>query len=262
MEVKPASPTEPDPPTRQFYVNVMTHLDEAKIPYVVGGGYAMAYYTGIARNTKDLDLFIRLKDRDRALKVLSIVGYRTEFFYEFWIAKVLSGDAFVDMLYNSGNGLCPVDDDWFKHSVEQEVLGYRTRLVPAEEQLFSKAFVQDRDRYDGADVAHLLLARADKMDWKRLLRRFESHERVLLSHLILFGYVYPCEKRAIPGWVMEHLMNAMKHEKTDQMERICLGTNVSQKGYGTAMREWGFVDGRLQPHGPLNEDQLRQLPEP
>ena len=55
MHVKPAAPTEPDPPTRQFYINVMTRLDEAKLPYVVGGGYAMAYYTGIARNTKDLE---------------------------------------------------------------------------------------------------------------------------------------------------------------------------------------------------------------
>jgi len=262
MEVKPASPTEPDPPTRQFYVNVMTRLDDAKIPYVVGGGYAMAYYTGIARNTKDLDLFIRLKDRDRALRVLANVGYRTEFFYEFWIAKALSGEAFVDILYNSGNGLCPVDDDWFKFGVDQEVLGYPTRLVPAEEQLWSKAFVQDRDRYDGADVAHLLLARADKMDWKRLVRRFERHERVLLAHLILFGYIYPREKLAIPGWVMEHLMNAIKHENAGTGQPVCFGTNISQKGYGTALREWGFVDGRLKPNGPLSEEQVRQLPEP
>jgi hypothetical protein len=30
-----------------------------KLEYLVGGGYAMAHYTGIARNTKDLDIFIR-----------------------------------------------------------------------------------------------------------------------------------------------------------------------------------------------------------
>src|SRR3954462_5632953 len=153
----PAMPIEPDPQTREFYVAALKKLDEAKIPYVVGGGYAMAYYTGIARNTKDLDLFIRASDRDQALKALEHAGYRTEFFYEFWIAKALSGETFVDILYNSGNGLCPVDDDWFKHSVKHEILGYPTRLIPAEEQLHSKAFVQDRDRFDGTDVAHLLL---------------------------------------------------------------------------------------------------------
>ena len=72
----------------------------------------MAYYTGIARNTKDLDLFIRPQDRDRTLTTLTAAGYRTEFFYPFWIAKALCGEAFIDLLYNSGNGLCPVDDDW------------------------------------------------------------------------------------------------------------------------------------------------------
>src|SRR3954454_15673381 len=237
MTIQPAQPHPPDARTRDFYVDAMRTLDDARVRYVVGGGYAMAYYTGIARNTKDLDLFIRLKDRDRALRMLANVGYRTEFFYEFWIAKALSGEAFVDILYNSGNGLCPVDDDWFKFGVDQEVLGYPTRLVPAEEQLWSKAFVQDRDRYDGADVAHLLLARADKMDWKRLLRRFHKHERVLFAHLILFGYIYPSEKRNVPGWVMEHLIDAIKHEPAKLDERVCWGTNISQKGYGSALSE-------------------------
>ena len=260
MDVKPCAPTEPDPPTRQFYVNVMSRLDDAKIPYVVGGGYAMAFYTGIARNTKDLDLFIRPKDRDRALQALKDAGYHTEFFYEFWISKALSGEAFVDILYNSGNGLCPVDDDWFNHATWHEVLGYRTRIVPAEEQLWSKAFVQDRDRYDGSDVVHLLLACADKMEWKRLVSRFERHERVLLAHLILFGYAYPSEKHVVPVWVMDQLFEATKHQP-DEKARVCFGTNISQKGYGTALNEWGFADGRLRPHGPLTEDELKQLPE-
>jgi hypothetical protein len=54
----------------------------------------------------------------------------------------------------------------------------------------------------------------------------------------------------------------MKREPAKANHRICWGTNVSQKGYGTAMREWGFVDGRLRPHGPLTPEELKQLPEP
>src|SRR5688572_28547828 len=105
---RPAMPVEPDPATRDFYVDAMRRLDAAGVPFLVGGGYAMAYYTGIRRNTKDLDLFLRPADRDRALAVLSRAGYRTEFFYPFWIAKALHGEAFIDLLYNSGNGLCVV----------------------------------------------------------------------------------------------------------------------------------------------------------
>jgi len=38
-----------------------------------------------------------LKSREE-LERLSAAGYRTEFFYEFWIAKALSGDAFMDLM--------------------------------------------------------------------------------------------------------------------------------------------------------------------
>src|SRR5205823_5282449 len=126
----------------------MKVLDRERIPFAVGGGYAMAYYTGIRRNTKDLDLFVLPADEKRSLAVLSQAGYRTEYFYPFWIAKALDGDAFVDILYNSGNGLCVVDDEWFQYSSRQEILGYPTRLVPPEAQLWSKAVVMDRDRFD------------------------------------------------------------------------------------------------------------------
>lgn len=259
--VRQVIPIEPDTPTRRFYVEAMRRLDEAQVPYLVGGGYAMVHYTGIARSTKDLDLFIRPADRDRALTTLTAAGYRTEFFYPFWIAKALEGDAFIDLLYNSGNGLSPVDDLWFSNAVEVELLGHRTRLCPAEEQLWSKAFVQDRDRYDGADVAHLVLRWGHRFDWKRLLSRFEGHEGVLLAHLILFGYVYPSERQIVPTWVMEHLQQAAAGEPAPKA-KICRGTFISQRGYLPDVHEFGFIDGRLRPYGPLTQAEIGQLPGP
>jgi len=47
----------------------------------------------------------------------------------------------------------------------------------------------ERERYDGADIAHILRARAADLDWERLLERFAGHWHVLLSHLILFEYL-------------------------------------------------------------------------
>jgi hypothetical protein len=255
-----AEPIAPDRPTREFYVAALRTLDREKLEYLVGGGYAMAYYTGIARNTKDLDIFIRPADRDRSLRILADAGYRTEFFYPFWISKALQGEAFIDILYNSGNGLSPVDDDWFRYAVPADVHGYPTRLIPAEEQIWSKAFVQDRDRFDGADVNHLILTRGRKMDWRRLLRRFEGHERVLLAHVILFGYAYPCDRDAVPAWAIERLESAVRNEPPVN-QRLCRGPFLAQKGYGTALRHWGYADARLQPHGPLTPNEVAQLPE-
>jgi predicted nucleotidyltransferase len=248
-----------DPAVREFYIDCLRALDEAGLKYVVGGGYAMAYYTGIRRPTKDLDIFVKPEDHRKIMQVLGERGYRTEYFYPFWIAKALQGEAFIDILYNSGNGLCCVDDDWIDNAEEMDVLGYRTRLIPPEEQLWSKAFVQDRDRYDGADVAHLILSRGDRFDWARLIRRFIGHERVLLSHLILFGYVYPSERERIPQWVMKHLLESMQNEPPGA--KVCRGTNIAQKGYLADVHELGFADGRLKPHGPLTISELHQLPE-
>ena len=69
------------------------------------------------------------------------------------------------------------------------------RLSPAEEMIWSKAFIQERERFDGADVMHLLREIGPSLDWPRLLMRFGDYWRVLLSHLIMFGFVYP-DKRA------------------------------------------------------------------
>lgn len=258
------SPVAPDPMTQDFYRDAMRTLDDAGLPYVVGGGYAMAYYTGIQRNTKDLDIFMKPEDHERALEVLADAGYRTEYFYPFWIAKAVCGEAFMDIIYNSGNGICRVDDEWLEHGPPCEVLGYPTRLTPAEEQLWSKAFVQDRDRFDGGDVIHLILGRGHDgdLDWKRLLRRFRGHERVLLGHLMFFGYVYPGERDRMPDWVIKQLLKVAENEPSPD-RHLCRGANLAHGGsYGTALRDWGYIDARLKPDGPLTQDQINQLPVP
>ncbi len=260
--IDPVTPVEPEETTRQFYRDAMRRLDDAGLPYVVGGGYAMAYYSGIRRNTKDLDLFMKPSDHKRALEVLSRAGYRTEYFYPFWIAKAHSGQAFIDIIYSSGNGICEVDDDWLANGAPFDVLGYPTRLTPAEEQLWSKAFVMDRDRFDGADVIHLILARGHEMDWERLVRRFHAHERVLLAHLILYGYAYPCDGKQVPPWVMDRLHQIVRDEREPE-ERLCRGASLAHAGsYGTALCEWGYIDARLQPRGPLTPQDIAQLPPP
>jgi hypothetical protein len=249
-----ASPEEPDAETREFYLRSLLLLDQAGVPYLVGGGYAMAFYTGIVRHTKDLDIFVRTGDRDRALGVLAERGgYRTDRTWPHFLAKALHGDAFIDIIYRSGNGLCEVDEQWFAHSVRGPIWGYPASLTPIEETLWSKAFVMERDRFDGADVAHLILRQSDAINWRRLLRRFQStgSERVLLAHLILFGFIYPSERERVPDWVLEELQAAMRNERPDA-ERVCQGTLLSKYMYVTPVDAWGYLDARLPPRGIMS----------
>ena len=100
------------------------------------------------------------------------------------------------MIFSSGNGIAVVDEQWFEHATEREVLGISVKVAPAEESVWSKAFVMERERYDGADVAHIILAYGDRMDWRRLIDRFGRYWRVLLAHLVLYGFIYPSARAA------------------------------------------------------------------
>ena len=71
--------------------------------------------------------------------------------------------------------------------------------MPVEEMIWSKAFLMERERFDGADVPHLMRARQQRSNWPRLLPRFGEHWRVLLAHLVLFPYVYPHDPATAAG---------------------------------------------------------------
>jgi hypothetical protein len=252
-----------DRTTREFYVRAMTELERAAVPYLVGGGYAMACLTGIERQTKDLDLFVRSSDVERALELLGALGYHTERTWPHFLVKVIhktpmSADkapAFIDILHNSGNGLCPVDDDWFAHAREAQLMGLRIPLCPPEEMIWSKGYVQERDRFDGADVVHLVYSCGQDMDWSRLLGRFRDTEAVLLAHLLLYGFVYPSERQRIPGWVMHELWNQTRPQADPDphtAQRICRGTILSQSQYEFDIEQRGYIDGRLRPVEPVS----------
>ncbi|MDB5858482.1 MAG: hypothetical protein JWQ76_2171, partial [Ramlibacter sp.] len=114
--------------------------------------------------------------------------------------------------------------------------------------LLSKAFIMERERYDGADIAHLLQANAEQIDWDGLVERFGPHWRVLLAHLTLFGYVYPGERHRVPHWVMERLVSRLAAETRQPPPadpHLCAGTLLSREQYLHDVEQLGYVDGRL-----------------
>jgi Nucleotidyl transferase of unknown function (DUF2204) len=139
----------------EFYRASMQALNRAGVPFLVGGAYAFGVYTGISRDTKDFDLFLQPGDVDRALEALSAAGYAAERTFPHWLAKVLCKENVIDLIYRAGNGLCQVDVSWFDRARDGELLGMPVRLCAPEEILWMKAFIMERERYDGADVAHL-----------------------------------------------------------------------------------------------------------
>ena len=247
-----------DQATRQFYVQTLTVLNDAGMPYLVGGAYAMGTLAGIERHTKDIDLFAREGDRDRILRVLEAAGYRTEVTFPHWLAKAWIVERFVDVIYSSGNGAAPVDDEWFEHAVDAELLGIPVRLCPPEEIIWSKSYVQERERFDGADIAHLIRQSGRRFDWNRLIRRFGEHWRVLLAHLVNFGFTYPGERDLVPEWVLRELTDRLLREAKEPppQEKVCHGTLLSREQYLVNVAMWGYRDGRLEPAGNMSAEEI------
>ncbi len=240
--------------TLAFYRDVLHILNNASLPYVVGGAYALNYYTTLNRHTEDFDIFIARSDFNRISEELAKAGYAIELTHPHWLAKVRSNGVFIDLVFSSGNGVAEVDQAWMDHAVSAETFGVRTRICPAEEIIWSKAYIMERERFDGADIAHLILARGRQLDWRRLLARFDSHWRLLLSHLTLFGFVYPAHRDVIPAWVMNDLLNRMKEEldRPSPNSNICGGTLLSREQYLNDIGPQGYHDARLRPYGKMS----------
>lgn len=259
MEPLPTLPLALEPETAAFYRRVLDILEDGRIPFLVGGAYALERYAGVLRRTKDLDLFIRARDCGRCLRLLTAAGYRAELCQAHWLAKVHADDAFVDLIYSSGNGIATVDDRWFEHAPVDEVLGREVLLCPPEELLWSKSTIMERHRYDGADVAHLLRTMAPRLDWDRVLDRFGRHWRVLMSHLVLFGFIYPSERAQVPARVLDELTRRLRAETQvpPPEDQVCQGTFLSGSQYWVDVHEWGYHDARLYPTGTLTPEEVR-----
>lgn len=242
--------------TNAFYRRTLHVLSDARVPFLVGGSHALLNYTGIVRETKDFDLFLRRADISAGLEALRAAGYHTEVTFPHWLAKAKEGTDVVDLVFSSGNGVCVVDDEWFNFALEADVLGMPVKIAPVEELLWQKSFVMERERYDGADVAHILRSCAETLDWDRVMRRFDRYWQLLLSYLVLFGFIYPSERHRIPEYVVNELTARLQTEISGPPsdDRVCLGTLTSRAQYLLDIGRYGYEDARLQPRGNMTPE--------
>ncbi len=249
---------QPSSDGHDFYRSAIEVLRSASVNFLVGGAFALRVFTGVKRDTKDFDLLVRPQDVERTLEVFRSAGFVVEMTFSHWLAKVRHESYFIDIIFRSGNGLCEVDDEWFKFARVAEVLGTLLPVCPAEEMLWQKAFIMERERFDGADIQHLLRSCGKKMDWDRLLWRFGADWQVLLSHLVLFNYVYPGEQDAVPQEIMDRMVSRLKNTSTPVTEKLCRGTLLSRLQYLEDVEQWGYTDARTDPAVRMTAAELEQ----
>lgn len=177
------------------YREALQALRQAGIPFLLGGGFALASYTGRWRDTKDIDFYIKPSDRDRAVAALAAAGF-TDYFKRLpydrkWIYRSTKDGVIVDIIWSMANQRAQVDEIWFERAVKVSIRGEQLSVIPKEELVWCKLYILQRDHCDWTDVFNLLYACSDSLDWEHLLRRLEDDAPLLKALLTVYGWLCP-----------------------------------------------------------------------
>jgi len=115
-------------------------------------------------------------------------------------------------------------------------------MAPAEDMILSKAYVAGRERFDGADIMHLLRARADRFDWDEVIARFGDHWQLLLHYLILYRFVYPRERDKVPLAAVKKLVRKIGTGAEDADGLPFRGLLLDRYAYLHDLRNDGLAD--------------------
>jgi Uncharacterised nucleotidyltransferase len=230
-------------PAQRLYKDVLRILEEHRVPHAVSGAFALREHTGVGRPVKDLDIFLTSETAGTTLELLRKHGFRCEICDPVWLAKAHRDDFFVDFITGMSNATITVTDSWITRAQPAEVLGVPTRVLAAEELLASKLFVVRRERFDGADIAHIIYATGGRLDWSRILELAGSHWEMLLWTLLLFRYVYPAQSHFVPLLVWTQLVNRLMFKLLNPEPAARFrGSLVDENMFAIDVNEWGLDD--------------------
>jgi hypothetical protein len=202
--------------SKQMYKEAIHTLSDSGCRFMLGGAVAMFHYTGIFRDTKDLDIFCKPGEYPAILQHFAAKGY---------------------------NNICRVDDSWYDYASEGIFEGFPVKFISAEELIWCKIYVQNRERNDSADINHILLKHGRQLDWQRLLARLDQHWHLLLAQILIFQFVYPADyQEIIPRWLFDDLMERahMQYDLPPPLEKVCRGPMIDQTQYEPDIKEWNY----------------------
>jgi hypothetical protein len=233
------------PPTfckqqESLFREVIQLLERNHVPFVISGAFALHEHTGIWRDTKDLDMFLPAQEVGRALALLERDGFATEILDPVWLAKAWRDGYFVDLITGMSNAVLRVDYSWIRHASRSEVFGLSVRVLAPEELIASKIFVTRRERFDGADICHVIYGTKGKFDWQRLMSLIGDHWEMLFWCLVLYHYVYPANPDYVPAEIWTELLKRFTVELAHPVNGADFrGSLIDDKMFAIDVAEWG-----------------------
>ena len=101
------------------------------LPFMLGGGFALAAYTGRWRNTKDIDFYVLPHQRQAFIDAITRAGF-TDYYDQLaydrgWIYRGFRDGTIVDLIWAMANRRTEAAEKWFKHATELTVRGEKLK---------------------------------------------------------------------------------------------------------------------------------------
>lgn len=226
-----------------LFREILSLLERERVAYAVAGAFALQQHTGICRDTKDLDLFLTSGSVCSALKLLRREGFECEICDPVWLFKAHRGEFFVDLITGMSNAAIVVENSWIERAKPAIISGVHTRVLAAEELLASKLFVTRRERFDGADIAHILYGTSGKLDWQRILQLAGENWEMLFWALVLFHFAYPAQTDFVPREVWRDLTRRFENSLANPDPSAPFrGSLIDDKMFAIDVNEWGLAN--------------------
>jgi hypothetical protein len=179
------------------------------VPFLLGGGFALATFTGSWRDTKDIDFYIKPQDRRKVVRCLAEAGF-SDYFHQQpydrkWIHRSVRSNVIVDTIWAMANQRARVDDLWFERAGSVLIRDEELGVVPMEELLWCKLYIMQRDHCDWTDAFNLVHAQGREMDWGHLLNRLGEDTPLLKAMLTIYGWLCPKGARELPKTLRDRL---------------------------------------------------------
>ncbi len=147
----------------------------------------------------------------------------------------------MDVIFGIANGRLPVDDNWFRYNNRVDLVGVDIEILSIEELIASKIYIAARDRFDGADVVHLIMSAQGQLDWDRIIERLGRNSQLLLWYLILFDFVYPGRSEFLPKDLMEQMFEEVRMRWSLEVDpKTFKGLLLDQFTFRVDVEDWRF----------------------
>lgn len=168
----PVDPRTDRPGLRAALKQSASALKEEGIPFAVAGGYAL-WVHGAPESEHDVDLAIEDARVEQAVDCLKRAGFEIERPPEDWLFKAYFDGAMVDVLHRLHGE--PVDIDTLAAAQEQEVLGLRIPVLPAEHVVIGKLLAMTERYCDFTGMLPVVRAVREQLDWDRVAEQVQGN---------------------------------------------------------------------------------------